>query len=116
MRLAERLKHLRTQKKICQKELAIYLNCSTGTVSNYENGVHLPDPQTLVNMAAFYGVSVDYLLGFTDCPDSVDTMNQSIAGSYTVSDFMQLVKLLPKGARHYLVYELRLLEHYYRSK
>lgn len=115
MRLAERLKYLRTQKKIGQKELAIYLKCSTGTVSNYENGVHLPDPKTLVNMAAFYGVSVDYLLGFTDCPDSVDTMNQSIAGSYTVSDLMQLIKLLPNKAKYHLVYELRLLEHYYKK-
>lgn len=114
MRLAERLKLLRTQKKIGQKELAGYLRCSTGTVSNYEHGVHLPDLITLVKMAAFYGVSVDYLLGTTDCPDSVDVMRQNITASYTVTDFVQLIKLLPNDAKRHLVYELRLLEHYYK--
>lgn len=114
MRLAERLKLLRTQKKIGQKELAGYLSCSTGTISNYEHGVHLPDPVTLVKIAAFYEVSVDYLLGATDCPDGVDAMQQSIAGSYTVAHLVQLIKLLPDGAKRHLVYELRLLEYYYK--
>lgn len=114
MRLAERLKLLRTQKQIGQKELAIYLSCSTGTVSNYENGVHLPDLLTLIKIAAFYGVSIDYLLGVTDCPDGVDSMQQRIAGSYTVANFVQLMKLLPDGAKRHLVYELHLLEHYYK--
>lgn len=114
MRLAERLKLLRTQKKIGQKELAAYLSCSTGTVSNYEHGIHLPDPVTLVKMAAFYGVSVDYLLGTSDCPDGVDAMHQNITGSYTVTDFVQLIKLLPEDAKRHLVYALRLMEHYYK--
>lgn len=114
MILAERLKLLRTQRKIGQKELAGYLSCSTGTVSNYEHGVHLPDPATLIKMAAFYGVSIDYLLGATDCPDGVEAIQQSIIGSYTVAKFVRLIKLLPDGAKRHLVYELRLLENYYK--
>ena len=56
------LTELRKEKEIGQKELAVYLNVSVGTVSNYENDVHSPDLSTLCKLADFFGVSVNYLL------------------------------------------------------
>ena len=59
------LTELRKEKEIGQKELAVYLNVSVGTVSNYENDVHSPDLSTLCKLADFFGVTTDYLLGRT---------------------------------------------------
>ena len=60
------LKQLRDKKGIGQKELALYLHCTVGTVSNYESGTHCPDLDTLSRIADFYGVSTDYLLGLNE--------------------------------------------------
>ena len=61
--LGTRLANLRTEKGLTQKKLASLLNMSGGTISNYENGVHSPDPNTLCRLADFYCVTTDYLLG-----------------------------------------------------
>jgi transcriptional regulator with XRE-family HTH domain len=42
------------------------LNIGGRTIGNYESGERLPSLDTLVKIADFYGVSVDYLLGRTD--------------------------------------------------
>lgn len=67
-KFAERLEELRTANGIYQKELAIYLNVSIGTISNYENGIHQPDLNALCQLADYFGVSTDYLLGRTPIP------------------------------------------------
>lgn len=63
--LANRLIALRTSHGIHQKDLALYLNVSIGTISNYEHGIHQPSLNTLCLLADYYGVSADYLLGRT---------------------------------------------------
>ena len=65
MQLANRLTMLRQIKKVSQKEFALYLRLSAGTISNYERGVHQPDLETLCRLADYYGVTTDYLLGQT---------------------------------------------------
>lgn len=62
------LRQLRTQKGVYQKELADYLNVSIGTISNYEQGIHNPDLDTLCKIADYYEISTDYLLGRTSYP------------------------------------------------
>ena len=44
---------LRREKGIGQKELAAHLNLSVGTISNYENSVHFPDVEKLMELADF---------------------------------------------------------------
>jgi len=51
-----------------QRELAALLNVSQNTYSQYENGVIELTAETLLRLADFYDVSVDYLLGRTDNP------------------------------------------------
>ncbi|MBD5092358.1 MAG: helix-turn-helix domain-containing protein [Clostridiales bacterium] len=58
-----RIKQLRKEKGIKQIELCKVLGISQGNLSNWENGVYEPDKNSLVKMAEFFGVSVDYLLG-----------------------------------------------------
>lgn len=78
------------------------------TVSNYENGIHCPDLDTLCRIARYYGVSTDYILGITDCPYSVETLNQVIADGYTVGQFLALLDRLPDDTKEHLVWILRL--------
>lgn len=58
-----KLKELRTAKNISQIELANYLHVSNTTVSNWESGKRIPDMETLIQIANYFDVSLDYLLG-----------------------------------------------------
>ncbi len=61
--LGDRLKKLRKDKKITQKELAKILNIQNTTLSQYENGVNEPNDEMKVKIADYFGVTIDYLLG-----------------------------------------------------
>lgn len=62
----KRLKLLRTNLKLTQKQLGKNLNLSQRAISSYENGLRFPDEQILNLIANYFNVSVDYLLGRTD--------------------------------------------------
>ena len=63
-----RIRHLREDKDITQTQMSAVLSCSQRVYSNYERGdVDLPT-QTLIKLADFHKVSVDYILGRTDNP------------------------------------------------
>lgn len=62
----ERLKELRTGKKLNQQKLALDLDTTQTTISNYEMGVYQPDIDTLIKLAEYFGVTVDYLIGNSD--------------------------------------------------
>lgn len=61
-----RLKKLRKMKKISQLKLAMDLNMNQNTISRYENLEREADYNTLIRLADYFGVSIDYLLGRTD--------------------------------------------------
>lgn len=108
MDLTKTLKMLREERGICQKELALYLNVTIGTVSNYENGIHSPDLDTLCRLADFYGVSTDYLLGRTRYRAPL-TLDQPICRSYTLGTFYGYLCGLSKKEQCILISFLRLL-------
>ena len=58
-----RLKELRNQTNKTQTDIANYLNLTTGGYSSYETGKREPSIETLIKLADFYNVTVDYLLG-----------------------------------------------------
>lgn len=60
---AERLKQLRKNNKITQNELAEHFGYSHVAVVKWENGTREPDFKTLKELANYFNVSVDYLLG-----------------------------------------------------
>lgn len=114
-RLLTILKELRTQKGIGQKNLACALHCSVGTISNYENGIHDPDLNTLVRLADFFDVTVDYLLGRTDCCLPSDKRPADIYKGYSVNRFLNLLSLLPEKERLFLAHLFCILEKQYRT-
>lgn len=60
-----RLKDLREDADIKQKEIANYLHIKQNTYSQYENGQRQLPIEFLIALAKFYDVSTDYLLGLT---------------------------------------------------
>ena len=65
---SQRLLELRMQKKLSQNATAKELKLGSRTYQYYESGEREPTLSTLVRMADFYGVSLDYLAGRTDTP------------------------------------------------
>ena len=61
-----RLRELREEKHINQQKLAIALNVTQAAISKYELGLSEPDISMLKNIADYFHVSVDYLIGFSD--------------------------------------------------
>ena len=66
---AERLKELRNARSLMQKDISRIFNVSMGAVGNWESGKRIPDTDTLVRIADYFGVSVDYLIGH-DTPET----------------------------------------------
>ena len=67
--LAKRLKELREGRRIYQRELAEILGMSFRGYQNYETGQSEPKLATLIVLADYYQVSIDYLVGRTDNPE-----------------------------------------------
>ncbi len=82
------LRQLREERKIGQKEIALYLDVTVGTISNYENSVHFPDLLTLNKLADYFGVTTDYLLGRTDYRGDLNVLNRRVSDVYTVTDIV----------------------------
>ena len=62
--LGERIANLRKEKKASQEELADVLCTSRQAISKWERGESYPDIDRLKDLAAYFGVSIDYLLGY----------------------------------------------------
>lgn len=74
------LKNLRIEKGLSLKELGYTIGVAESTISLYENNKRQPDFETLIRIADFFGVTIDYLLGRTDEPTPTHKDN----GKFTV--------------------------------
>jgi transcriptional regulator with XRE-family HTH domain len=61
-----RLQKLRKERNISQLKLALDLNMNQNTISRYENMQREADYETLIKLADYFDVSIDYLLGRTE--------------------------------------------------
>jgi transcriptional regulator with XRE-family HTH domain len=62
----ERLKILRTQTPMLQKDIAAALGVSNRAFQRYESGMREPDIEKLMKLADLFDVSIDYLVGYRD--------------------------------------------------
>lgn len=60
-----RLKDLREDNDLLQRDVAEYLNIRQNTYSQYENGQRQLPIDVLIKLSEFYKVSTDYILGLT---------------------------------------------------
>ena len=65
-KLSERLKELRLEKNLSQKELSLKLGCGRTAVFEWESNGHEPNFDTLIKIADFFQVTIDYLLGYVE--------------------------------------------------
>lgn len=63
-----RLRDLREDNDLKQREIAMILHCSQRVYSNYELGQRDVPTEVLIALSTYYNVSVDYLLGLTNNP------------------------------------------------
>ena len=61
-----RLKDLREDKDLLQKDIAKILNVAERTYSGYETGSRNVPNEILISIAKFYNTSTDYILGLTN--------------------------------------------------
>lgn len=67
---AQRLKQLRTNNKISMQKLADEIGLKNrGTISQFETGITTPASDTLITIADYFDISLDYLVGRSDDPN-----------------------------------------------
>ncbi len=64
--LYQRIRNLREDKDLTQKQMGEILSCSQRVYSNYERGELDIPTEILIKLADFHNVSTDYILGRTD--------------------------------------------------
>lgn len=67
-----RLKILRCEKGLVQKDISNYLHCSIAIISMYEKEQRVMDINTAQKLATYFDCSVDYLLGKSDIRNDKD--------------------------------------------
>lgn len=90
MNMGEKLKSLRIEKKLTQKQVADRIGLAISAISSYESGTRYPSYDALVKLACIFHVSTDYLLGMTD------TRNIDVSGldDKEIELVLQLVDML----------------------
>ena len=61
-----RIKELRKQKRLAQKELAKQLEVNQSSLSEWEKGSYRPNEKQLLKLCDFFNCTSDYLLGYVD--------------------------------------------------
>lgn len=69
MQMELRIREIREDRDISQKEISELLICDQSLYSKYELGKRDLPLRIAAKLAQYYGVSVDYLIGLTDVPE-----------------------------------------------
>ena len=78
LKLSENIKKYRKNMDLTQEGLADALGVTVGAVSKWENGNNVPDVMTMMELADFYNISMDELLGFDLSSKKIDDMCEKI--------------------------------------
>lgn len=85
--MKNRVKELRKERNLKQTELASKVNTSQQNISRIENGDNTLPADTLIALAKFFNVSIDYLLCLTDSRRTTETQitfNATIERNYAL--------------------------------
>ncbi|MFZ5352777.1 MAG: helix-turn-helix domain-containing protein [Bacillota bacterium] len=86
MLIGIRLKDLREERNLLQKDIAKIIGITDNAISNYERGTRIPDTETLSRLADFFGVSIDYILGKTN----IKNVNEKMKASQQAEDIYKV--------------------------
>lgn len=121
----ERIRELRIEKGLTQRELAKELKLSSSTIAMYESGRRVPDHTILQQLATFFDVTIDYLLGRTnirneetmqniknaikDNPELLEFWDQLVQREDLQLMFKQTKRLTPESIRK-IIEVIKLIE------
>ena len=91
---SERIKALREARGWTQAELARRLNITRNGVNSWEQGLSMPSPPCLVDLARLFSVTTDYLLGL----QQLQTINVSGLSEQDIALLAQLADRLRRSA------------------
>jgi transcriptional regulator with XRE-family HTH domain len=97
------LSELRHDRNLTQAELALEIYVTPGTISNYESNVHYPDVEKLKQLADFFNVTTDYLLGRSKCSLSPAILEQEISDGRSWSEIIKDVQSLSPSRQRTLL-------------
>ena len=86
MEFKQRLKKLRKEHGFKQVQLGKALNYGSTTISNYERGRNRPSIEDLIRLAEVFNVSVDYLIGKSECKN----LQVPLGAERKTGDFLQM--------------------------
>lgn len=89
MKLSERLEELKDERNITHKQVALSIGVRPATYSKYVTGTRQPDIETLVKIADYFAVSIDYLIGREEKP----CINKSILQEHLQALEYNLIKI-----------------------
>lgn len=93
---ADRIKALRESRGWTQAELARRMNMTRNGINSWEQGLSMPSPQSLVDLARLFSVSTDYLLGV----EKHNTVNVTGLDEKDVALIAQLAERLRSSAKN----------------
>ena len=93
---ADRIKALRESRVWTQAELARRMNMTRNGINSWEQGLSMPSPQSLVDLARLFSVSTDYLLGV----EEHNTVNVNGLDEKDVALITQLAERLRSAAKN----------------
>lgn len=88
--IAEKIKKLREARGWSQAELARRLSVTRNGVNSWEQGLSMPSPACLVDLAKVFSVSTDYLLGI----ESLDSVNVTGLSAKEVALLTEMADML----------------------
>lgn len=89
---SERLKQLRNEKHLSQKDLAKEFNMSQQTIAKWENNQSTPNPEMIVKIADFFDTSTDYLLGRINEDIPIEKISIQNGKDFSYYDLQKLIK------------------------
>lgn len=97
MNIGDNIKALRAMRGIKQKDLADALGFSCQNISKWENGVSLPDIDTVLALSGYFGVSTDVLLGNVPktAKETIDVAVNSLKSVTVWTDFEHMNSIAP---------------------
>lgn len=102
MKIGDRMKKLREEKGLMQQDVCNALDIEQSTLANYENNRRVPKTDILIEIANYYGVSLDYLVGRVD-----DRFDSSKRRPKDLNKFLQQSEIIFDGDTYNLTDEDR---------
>ncbi|TBX17484.1 transcriptional regulator [Clostridium perfringens] len=113
--LNNRLKSLRNEKGVLQKDVAEYLKISTSAYGFYEQGKRIPDVETLNKLSDYYNVSIDYLLGKSSIKESAEDIISDNSLTLALHNANGIDEELPEEAKREIEDFIEYVKHKYKK-